>query len=146
MIQNSKKIIATIFLCFLFSTAVWGQAHSDKTITGEISGFDCAVVGVLCPTTHRGADYTNGVFTKDKQFYFIVNIPQSFLRQYFRETVEVEGAIYNPYERALEPEAIYLIDGDGRRLVYESGYFIDKDDRRATFQEGVFRNGKWVVQ
>lgn len=146
MNQNSKNIITTIFLCLLFSTTVWGQDYTDKTVSGVVSGFDCAVVGVLCPTTHRGADYTNGVFTKDKEFYFIVNIPQSFLRQHFRETVEVEGAIYNPYDKALEPEAIYLIEGDDRRLVYESGYFIDENDRRATFQDGVFRDGKWVVE
>ncbi len=118
----------------------------EITIAGQLSGFDCAVVGVLCPTTHRGADYTTGVFTEDKAFYFIVNIPQSFLQQYFRETVEVEGTVYPPYEQAVEPEAIYLIEEDGRRLVYEEGYFIDENNRRATFQAGVYRDGRWTVQ
>lgn len=117
-----------------------------KTVTGELSGFDCAVVGVLCPTTHRGADYTTGVFTEDEIFYFVVNIPQSFLQQYFRETVEVEGTVYEPYEYAVEPEKIHLIDGDERRLVYDAGYFIDENNRRATFQAGEFRDGRWVVQ
>src|SRR5699024_10356910 len=112
----------------------------------ELSGFDCAVVGELCPTTHRGADYTTGVVTEDKTFYFIVNIPQSFLQQYFRETVEVEGKVYDRYNHAVEPETIHLIEGDERRLVYESGYFIDKNGRRATFQDGVFRNGRWIVE
>ncbi len=119
--------------------------QSPKTVTGELSGFDCAVVGVLCPTTHRGADYTTGVFTEDETFYFVVNIPQSFLQQYFRKTIEVEGEVYNPYDQAIEPEIIHLIEGNERRLVYESGYFIDENDRRATFQDGVFRNGKWEV-
>lgn len=117
----------------------------DKKIEGELSGFDCAVVGVLCPTTHRGADYTTGVFTEDETFYFVVNIPQSFLQQYFREKVEVEGTVYSPYDRAVEPETIHLIEDGERRLVYESGYFIDENDRRATFQDGVFRDGQWVV-
>lgn len=116
-----------------------------ETITGVLSGFDCAVVGVLCPTTHRGADYTTGVFTEDEEFYFVVNIPQSFLQQYFRQTVEVEGTVYDPYERAIEPEIIHLIDGDERRLVYESGYFIDEDGYRATFNDGVYQDGRWVV-
>lgn len=117
-----------------------------KTVTGQLSGFDCAVVGELCPTTHRGADYTTGVFTDDKSFYFIVNIPQSFLTQYFRETVEVEGTVYAPYDRAVEPEVIHLIaDGGDRRTVYEEGYFIDEEGQRATFQDGEFRGGKWVV-
>lgn len=123
------------------------MAEADHThVTGTLSGFDCAVVGELCPTTHRGADYTTGVFTEDETFYFIVNIPQSFLQQHFREKVEVEGTVYDSYDRAVEPETIHLIDGDERRLVYEEGYFIDENDQRATFQDGAFQNGKWVVQ
>lgn len=115
------------------------------TVTGQLSGFDCAVVGVLCPTTHRGADYTTGVFTDDEEFYFIVNIPQTFLQQYFRETVEVEGTVYEPYEHAVEPERIHIIEDGKRRLVYEEGYFIDENNRRATFQDGTFRNGRWMI-
>jgi len=122
------------------------EGRTVKTVTGQLSGFDCAVVGELCPTTHRGADYTTGVFTDDKAFYFIVNVPQSFLTQYFRETVEVEGTVYPPYDRAVEPEVIHLIaDGGDRRTVYEEGYFIDEEGQRATFQDGDFRGGKWVV-
>lgn len=116
-----------------------------KTVSGELSGFDCAVVGELCPTTHRGADYTTGVFTEDEKFYFIVNIPQSFLQQYFRETVEVEGTMYDSYTHAVEPEKIHLVEDDERRLVYESGYFIDEDGNRATFQNGEYRDGKWTA-
>lgn len=144
MIQS--RLIFSIVILILLSTAGWSQPHSDKIVQGVISGFDCAVVEVLCPTTHRGADYTNGVFTDDKDFYFVVNIPQSFLQQYFRETIEVEGAVYSPFEHAVEPEIIYLIEDDERRLIYESGYFIDENDRKATFQDGEFRDGKWTVQ
>lgn len=148
MFENLKYSISILFtVSLLLPAMVMAQGqHSDKTITGELSGFDCAVVGVVCPTTHRGADYTTGVFTEDEEFYFIVNIPQSFLQQYFRETVEVEGAVYTLYDDAVEPEAIYLIDNDERRLVYESGYFIDENDRKATFQTGVLRDGEWTVQ
>lgn len=146
MIQNTRNIITTVIICLLFATVGWAQPHTDKTVTGVVSGFDCAVVEVLCPTTHRGADYTNGLFTEDKEFYFVVNIPQSFLRQYFREEFEVEGAMYEPYTRAVEPETIYLIEEEGRRVVYESGYFIDEEGQRATFQEGEFRNGEWTVE
>lgn len=117
-----------------------------KTVTGQLSGFDCAVVGQLCPTTHRGADYTTGVFTEDDEFYFVVNIPQSFLQQHFLETVEVEGTVYAPYDRAVEPEVIRLVaDEGGGRTVYEEGYFIDEEGRRATFQDGTFEDGRWVV-
>lgn len=119
---------------------------SVKTVTGRVSGFDCAVVGELCPTTHRGGDYTSGVYTEDGSYYFVVNIPQSFLTQYFLETLEVEGRVYHPYDHALEPEVIHLHDGDDRRLVYEAGYFIDAEGRRATFHDGRFVDGRWVVQ
>jgi hypothetical protein len=118
---------------------------SKKTISGELSGFDCTVVGRLCPTTHRGADYTTGVFIEEEEFYFIVNIPQSFLQQYFRQTVEVQGEVYDGYEHAVEPEIIYLIDEGEQRLVYESGYFIDEEGNRVTFQDGVFKNDEWKV-
>lgn len=146
MNRKPNKLIATFIIVILCSNAGWSQPHTDKTVHGVVSGFDCAVVEVLCPTTHRGADYTNGLFTDDKEFYFVVNIPQSFLRQYFRETFEVEGAMYEPYEKAVEPETIHLIKDGERRLVYESGYFIDEEGQRATFQDGAFRNGKWIVE
>lgn len=125
----------------------WNKIEwSTTTVQGELSGFDCAVVGEYCPTTHRGADYTTGVFNKeDEAFYFVVNIPQSFLQQYFRETVEVTGTFYDSYSHAVEPETIHVIEGDERRLVYESGYFIDEDGHRATFQDGDYRNGRWVA-
>lgn len=136
--------ITITFLLILFAPDIRAQGeHADKTVTGVLSGFDCAVVGVLCPTTHRGTDYTTGVFTENDEFFFVVNIPQSFLQQYFRETVEVEGAVYTPYDKAVEPEAIYLVEEDDRRLVYESGYFIDENNQKATFQDGEFRNGEW---
>lgn len=123
------------------------EATITTTVTGELSGFDCAVVGFLCPTTHRGADYTTGVYHEDQnEFYFIANIPQSFLQQHFLETVEVEGTVYEPYRHAVEPEAIRILSDGEDRLVYEAGYFIDENNRRATFQEGVYRDGRWTVQ
>ena len=142
-------VIGLLTTAFNLDSEVYNSTNTfpgeHATVAGELSGFDCAVVGVLCPTTHRGADYTTGVFTEDEKFYFVVNIPQSFLQQYFRETVEVEGEVYDGYEHAVEPEAIHLIVEDERRLVYESGYFIDEDGNRATFQDGVFENGQWKV-
>lgn len=144
--QKTKQISTIIFTILFIPMTVWSQPHTDKTVQGVVSGFDCAVVNVLCPTTHRGADYTNGVFTDEKEFYFVVNIPQSFLRQYFRETFEVKGAMYDPYTMAVEPEIIHVIEDGERRLVYESGYFLDEEGRRATFQDGVFRNGEWIVE
>lgn len=127
-----------------------GHAHIHDepvtaTVSGRVSGFDCAVVGELCPTTHRGGDYTTGVYTDDGSFYFVVNIPQSFLSQHFLETIEVEGRVYSPYDHAVEPEVIQVVEDGSKRTVYESGYFIDEDDRRATFHEGRFENGRWVV-
>ncbi|NIR51668.1 MAG: hypothetical protein GWN61_18925, partial [candidate division Zixibacteria bacterium] len=80
-----------------------------ETVEGVTSGFDCAVVGLLCPSTHRAADYTTGIFTDDKQFYFVVNIPQSFLTQYFLDHLEITGTVYNPYHHAIEPEEIHLL-------------------------------------
>ncbi len=32
------------------------QKTQEKTVAGVASGFDCAVVSVLCPSTHRAAD------------------------------------------------------------------------------------------
>ena len=156
------KLTTSLYILVLLFTIIFGSetensknsTHEDMhnavleeiTVSGELSGFDCAVIGVLCPTTHRGADYTTGVFTEDETFFFIVNIPQSFLQQYLRETIEVEGTVYHPYELAVEPETIHLVEGNERRLVYESGYFIDEKNQKSTFQDGVFQNGKWVVQ
>ena len=120
-------------------------APTVTTITGRLSGFDCAVVGQLCPTTHRGGDYTTGLYTDDDSYFFVVNIPASFLTQYFLETVEIEGRVYPPYNHAVEPEVIHLLKDDQRRMIYEEGYFVDEDEQRATFHEGQFENGQWMV-
>ncbi len=114
-----------------------------KTVEGVTSGFDCAVVGLLCPSTHLGADYTRGIFTDDKQFYFVANIPQSFLTQYFLARLEITGTVYNPYHHAVEPEKIHLVEKGNKSLVYEEGYFIDPNGHRATFNKGQIVDGVW---
>jgi len=115
-----------------------------KTVEGEASGFDCAVVEVLCPSTHRAADFTTGIFTADKKFYFVVNIPQSFMTQYFLEKLSVTGKIYHPYDDAIEPEQIHLPKDGEKKLVYESGYFFDPHGHKAMFNQGRVVDGVWV--
>lgn len=117
---------------------------SVKTVEGEASGFDCAVVEVLCPSTHRAADFTTGIFTADKNFYFVVNIPQSFMTQYFLEKLSVTGKIYHPYDHAIEPERIHLLKDGEKKLVYESGYFFDPHGHKAMFNQGRVVEGVWV--
>jgi hypothetical protein len=117
---------------------------SVKTVEGEASGFDCAVVDVLCPSTHRAADFTTGIFTAEKKFYFIVNIPQSFMTQYFLEKMSVTGKVYHPYDDALEPEQIYLLKNGEKKLVYDAGYFYDPQGHKAMFNQGRVVDGVWV--
>lgn len=117
---------------------------SIKTVEGEASGFDCAVVEVLCPSTHRAADFTTGIFTPQKEFYFIVNIPQSFMTQYFLEKMSVTGKVYHPYDEAIEPEQIYLLKNGEQKLVYDAGYFFDAQSHKAMFNQGRVVDGMWV--
>lgn len=117
---------------------------SIKTVDGEASGFDCAVVEVLCPSTHRAADFTTGIFTADKKFYFVVNIPQSFLTQYFLERLSVTGKVYHPYDTAVEPEQIYYLKDGQKKLVYAAGYFYDPQGHKAMFNQGRAVNGVWL--
>lgn len=125
-------------------TASLNEKISVKTVEGEASGFDCAVVEVLCPSTHRAADFTTGIFTADRKFYFVVNIPQSFMTQYFLEKLSVTGKVYHPYDDAIEPEQIHLLKDGGKKLVYESGYFFDPHGHRAMFNQGRVVDGMWV--
>jgi hypothetical protein len=120
------------------------EKTSTKTVEGEASGFDCAVVDVLCPSTHRAADFTTGIFTADKKFYFVVNIPQSFMTQYFLEKLSVTGKIYHPYDDAIEPEQIHLLKNGEKKLVYESGYFYDPQGHKSMFNQGRVVDGMWV--
>jgi len=117
---------------------------SVKTVEGEASGFDCAVVDVLCPSTHHAADFTTGIFTDKKEFYFVVNIPQSFMTQYFLEKLSVTGKIYHPYDDAIEPEHIHLLKDGEKKLVYESGYFFDPHGHKAMFNQGRVVDDVWV--
>lgn len=126
------------------ATTSLNEKISVQTVEGEASGFDCAVVEVLCPSTHRAADFTTGIFTPDKKFYFIVNIPQSFMTQYFLEKLSVTGKVYHPYDDALEPEQIYLLKNGEKKLVYEAGYFFDPMGHKAMFNQGRVVDGMWV--
>jgi hypothetical protein len=125
------------------STAL-NEKISVKIVDGVASGFDCAVVDVLCPTTHRAADFTTGIFTDDKKFFFIVNIPQSFMTQYFLEKLSVTGKVYHPYDDAVEPEQIYHLKDGQKKLVYDAGYFYDPQGHKAMFNQGRVVSGVWV--
>lgn len=116
------------------------------TVEGITSGFDCAVVGLMCPSTHRGADYTSGLVTEDKQFYFVANIPQSFLTQYFLDRLEITGTVYHPYHHAIEPQKIYHVEDNKKTLVYEEGYFIDPNGHRSLFNKGRMVDGIWYCE
>jgi len=127
------------------ATTSLNEKISVKTVEGEASGFDCAVVEVLCPSTHRAADFTTGIFTPNQEFYFVVNIPQSYMTQYFLEKLSVTGKIYHPYDDAIEPEQIYQLTKDGqKKLVYEAGYFFDPSGHKAMFNQGRVVDGVWV--
>lgn len=117
---------------------------SMHTVIGEVSGFDCAVVALLCPSTHRAGDFTTGIFTAQKEFYFVVNIPQSFMTQYFLEEMSVTGKVYHPHDHAIEPEQIHLLQNGEKKLVYESGYFYDPRGHKAMFNQGRVVDGTWV--
>jgi hypothetical protein len=126
------------------SQVAYTQKISQKTVEGTVSGFDCAVVDVLCPSTHRAADFTAGLFTDKNEWFFVVNIPQSFLTQYFLEKMSVTGKTYHPYDTAIEPEQMYILKDGEKKLVYDAGYFFDPQGHKAMFNEGRIVNGRWV--
>jgi hypothetical protein len=126
------------------AAASLNEKISVKTVEGIASGFDCAVVDVLCPSTHRAADFTTGIFTDKREFYFVVNIPQSFMTQYFLERMAVTGKVYHPYDEAIEPEQIHLLKDGQKKLVYEAGYFYDPQGHKAMFNQGRVVDGVWV--
>jgi hypothetical protein len=123
------------------------HSMSIMTIEGIASGYDCAVVDVLCPSTHRAADYTTGLFTEGKAFYFVVNIPQSFMTQYFLEKLSLTGRVYRPYDYAIEPERILHVTASGeKRLIYEAGYFFDREGHKSLFNQGRVVDGEWACE
>jgi hypothetical protein len=124
-----------------------GHQAQVKTVEGVASGYDCAVVDVLCPSTHRAADYTTGLFTEGKAFYFVVNIPQSFMTQYFLEKLSLTGRVYRPYDYAIEPERILHVTASGeKRLIYEAGYFFDREGHKSLFNQGRVVDGEWACE
>ncbi|MGH7457429.1 MAG: hypothetical protein ACRENG_39130 [bacterium] len=73
-----------------------------------------------------------------------MNIPPSFMTQYFLEKMSVTGKIYHPYDNALEPEQIFLLKNGEKKLVYEAGYFYDPQGHKAMFNQGRVVDGGWV--
>jgi hypothetical protein len=65
------------------------------------------------------------------------------LTQYFLERLEMSGTVYDPYNHAIEPKKIHVVQGGDKSLVYKDGYFIDPNGHRATFNKGRFMDGVW---
>ena len=145
-------MVGSILALFILSHAAMAFALDKPKIkevdtAGVISGFDCAVYRIVCPATHRGFDMaTPGILTEDGGWYFVVNVPASFLGQFFLDKIHVVGDVYMPYDHAIEPHDIYLANGDKKELVFTKGRFIDSEGHRSTFMKGEFDGENWVCK
>lgn len=70
MFHQIKAILFVSFCLLLLPVDGFSQPHTDKTVQGAVSGFDCAVVEVLCPATHRVADYTKVCLPTTRSSFF----------------------------------------------------------------------------
>lgn len=120
----------------------------ELQVSGIISGFDCATVNIPCPEEHSDHHETLGLMDEEKDdFSFIVNVPQTFLKQYFREPMQIEGKIFNGVKNAVEPKSIRILNKEGKLItVFIEGEFIDEVNHKSTFENGEIYKGKWYCK
>jgi hypothetical protein len=137
-----RKIFSFV-LILLAGTIVALAAGKDGKITGVISGAHCAVNGMACPPTHdlRRAELP-GIFTKDKKFYFVTNVPQEFLAQWPAKDVTVEGTVYEK-DRAIDAKKISVKKNGKWSEVFVDGSIIDPMGHKEKLSSAVEVNGTW---
>ena len=120
----------------------------ELQVKGIISGFDCATVNIPCPEEHVTHKETLGLMNEEKEnFSFIVNIPQTYLQQYFLDSMEIEGKVFNGVKNALEPKSIRILNKEGKWIrIFVGGEFIDEVNHKSTFENGAIYNGKWYCK
>ena len=138
-----KRMIYTAIASLLFSLVVRAGSGKEGKITGVISGAHCGVEGMVCAPSHdlRRAELP-GVYTKDNNFYVLVNVPQSFLAQWPVQDVTVEGTIYEK-EKGIFAKKMSVKDEDKWRAVFEDGNIIDDMGHKEKLTTAMEIDGKW---
>ena len=137
-----NSIISSIVLLLIFAFTVFAGGKDGK-VTGVISGAHCALNGMACPPNH---DLTRaelpGVFTKEGKFYFLTNVPQSFLAQWPAKDISVEGKIYDK-ESGIDAKKISVKENGKWRTVFDNGNLIDDMGHKVSLANAVVIKGKW---
>jgi len=150
-----KKVFLCICLLLPFSSCEEeDQAVSlarkvrELQLKGLVSGFECATVNIACPEEHRHHLETLGMIeSRKKNFTFIVNIPQSYLKQFFLDTLRIKAKMFNDNKLAVEPIEILITDEEGEeKTIFLNGNFIDKFGHASSFYEGGMHKGEWYCK
>ncbi|GEM_PF-5045960 len=137
-----NKLISSIALLLVLAFTVIAGSKDGK-VTGVISGAHCAINGMACPPNH---DLTReelpGVFTKEGKFYFLTNVPQSFLAQWPAKNITVEGKIYEN-EHGIDAQKISIKENGKWHTVFENGDIIDDMGHKVSLADAVIVKDKW---
>ena len=137
-----KQLLFAALMLLVVAVAALAGGKEGK-VTGVISGAHCGVDGMACGKSHdlRRAELP-GIFTKDKKFYVLANVPQSFLAQWPVQDVTVEGTIYEE-EKGIYAKKVSIKDGDTWRAVFEGGSIIDDMGHKEKLSTAMEIDGKW---
>ncbi|MDE3056732.1 MAG: hypothetical protein KGJ59_02075 [Bacteroidota bacterium] len=143
-IKNPFGKMFSLAIILLVGAVVALAGGKDGKIAGVISGAHCGVNGMACPATHdlHRAELP-GVFTNDKKFYFVTNVPQEFLAQWSPGTaISVEGTAYEP-ARAIDAQKISVKQNGKWREAFAEGSIIDPMGHKEKLSSAVEVNGTW---
>jgi len=114
-------VLGLVSLFFAGSLLAQEKPRTVK-LKGQISGVLCAAHGMLCPKDPEHAKKAEllGVFTQDKTFYYLANVPYRLLELNALKEVEVEGEPLPGYS-SLIVKTLKI----GKRTVFQEGYLID---------------------
>ncbi|MFA3781499.1 hypothetical protein ABRY23_00370 [Melioribacteraceae bacterium 4301-Me] len=138
-----NRIFSLIAILLLFTISAYASGSEGK-VTGVISGAHCALNGMACPSNHNlTREELPGIFTKDKKFYFITNVPQSFLAQWKAGSeISVEGKIYSD-EFGIDAKKISLKESGKWHTVFEDSKIIDDMGHKVSLSDAVVVKDKW---
>jgi hypothetical protein len=139
MNRTISIIVATLFALSSFGIA----AGKDGKISGVISGAHCGVNSMACSIKHDlKRSELPGIYTKDNKFFFVTNVPQSFLSQWPVHEVSVSGKVFES-ENAVVAKTVSIKDGEKWREVYADGSMIDGMGHRTKLADAVEIDGMW---
>lgn len=119
--MNYRSILVMLFFSAAFALSNSGYVDAEQTLSGEIQGFNCLVIGAPCPKDnmdpHLMLESDFVLLLGNGDYYLLPNIARDVKAKYFGSLVKVSGKVNDKY-RAIMVNSLEVKTGDMYKTVW----------------------------